>query len=219
MKEERKNTKVCFLVSVNRAQPAETATEAVELLIKYRDKAIAANEDPVVVGLELSGDPRVGSFSTFRPEFERAQSLGFKVSLHCAETKEQTDSQEMIDFKPDRLGHCCYLSKEQIQQVVDLNIPVEICPTSNVAATQCGLVQFLKHLQEFARLKHNMVVCCDDTLLFNTNLSAELFEFAKATKITEKEDLKQMLIRNVDAIFCQNEEYKNELRSEIRDKY
>lgn len=72
MKEERKNIKVCFLVSVNRAQPAETATEAVELLIKYREKAAAANEDPIVVGLELSGDPRVGSFSTFRPEFERA---------------------------------------------------------------------------------------------------------------------------------------------------
>ena len=112
MKEERSSLRVCFLVSVNRAQPVETAAEAVDLLIKYKEKAVAANEEPIIVGLELSGDPRVGSFSTFRPEFERAQSLGFKVSLHCAETKEQTDSQEMIDFKPDRLGHCCYLSKE-----------------------------------------------------------------------------------------------------------
>lgn len=40
----------------------------------------------------------------------------------------------MIDFKPDRLGHCCFLTKDQIKQVVDLEIPVEICPTSNVAA-------------------------------------------------------------------------------------
>ena len=125
----------------------------------------------------------------------------------------------MIDFKPDRLGHCCYLTKEQIQQVVDLNIPVEICPTSNVAATQCGLVQFLKHLQEFARLKHNMIVCCDDTLLFNTNISAELFEFAKATQLHEKEDIKQMLIRNVEAMFCQDEEFKEEFKKEIKERY
>ena len=107
----------------------------------------------------------------------------------------------MIDFKPDRLGHCCYLSNDQIKQVVDLNIPVELCPTSNVAATQCGLVSFLKHLQEFSRLNHNLVICCDDTLLFNTNISAELFEYAKAIKEYDPEKIKDLLIRNVDAIF------------------
>jgi hypothetical protein len=40
------------------------------------------------VGLELSGDPRVGDFNSFQEEFKRAQDLGFKISLHCAETKD-----------------------------------------------------------------------------------------------------------------------------------
>jgi adenosine deaminase len=88
-----------------------------------------------VVGLELSGDPRHGDFGKFAEEFKRAQDLGFKVSLHCAETSDQSDSQQMIDFKPDRLGHCCYLNPEQLKQVVDLGIPIEVCPTSNVATT------------------------------------------------------------------------------------
>lgn len=112
----------------------------------------------------------------------------------------------MIDFGPDRLGHCCYLSKEQIKQVVKLSIPVEICPTSNVAATQCGLPQFLPHLKEFKKYENaNLIICCDDTFLFNTNVSMELFEYVKAMEIKEPEQIKNLLIRNVDAIFLNDE--------------
>jgi adenosine deaminase len=74
---------VKFLISVNRTAEAATAKEAVDLLEKYKDP---------VVGLELSGDPRSGDFSNFAEEFKRAQDLGFKVSLHCAETKDQSDT-------------------------------------------------------------------------------------------------------------------------------
>ena len=97
--------------------------------------------------------------------------------------------------------------------MVDLNIPVEICPTSNVAATQCNLVPFLPHLKEFAKYNHNMIVCCDDTLLFNTNISMELFEYAKAVGMFDKEELKALATRNVDAIFYDDEEYKDYLKN------
>ena len=49
-----------------------------------------------------------------------------------------------------------------------------------MAACQCGLVQMLSHMNEFHKLNHNIIICCDDTLLFGTNLSNELFEYAKA---------------------------------------
>ena len=88
-----------------------------------------------------------------------------------------------------------------------------------MATTQCGLPAFLPHLKEFYNLGHNLVICCDDTLLFNTHISAELFEYAKAVGLYELEDLKAMLIRNVDAIFLDSEEFKNELKAEIKDKY
>ena len=32
------------------------------------------------------------------------------------------------------------------------------------------------------KLPANLVICCDDTMLFNTNLSMEMFEFIKAAK-------------------------------------
>ena len=41
-----------------------------------------------LVGIELSGDPRVGDFNNFKEDLERAKKYGFKISLHCAESKE-----------------------------------------------------------------------------------------------------------------------------------
>ena len=71
-----------------------------------------SGKEPVVIGIELSGDPRSGEFEKFKPYFLKARELGFKSTLHCAECKEQrSEAQEMIDFKPDRLGHCIYLTK------------------------------------------------------------------------------------------------------------
>jgi len=123
----------------------------------------------------------------------------------------------MIDFRPDRLGHCCYLTEAQLEQVHQLNIPVEICPTSNLAVMpQAGnLVGHLPHLKKLLELNHNFVICTDDTMLFSTNISTELFEFAKGFKVST-EDLKALLVRNVDAIF--DEDCKGEIREQI-EKY
>ena len=70
-------------MSVNRVNP-DSAKSTVDLLQKYKG-------NPRVVGLELSGDPRSGAFSNFVTEFNRARDLGFKISLHCGETKEQIE--------------------------------------------------------------------------------------------------------------------------------
>ncbi len=80
----------------------------------------------------------------------------------------------------------------------------------------------MKHLAEFFKLNHNVIICCDDTcklytltyfiVLFGNNSSQELFEFGKVVGHTPKE-LKALLIRNVEAIF--DEESKEWLRNEI----
>ena len=55
-------------------------------------------------------------------------------------------------------------------------------------------------------------MCCNNTFLSNTNLSTEFFEFAKANKLTEVEQLKRHLAANLDAIFYQDDEFKERLR-------
>ena len=148
-----------YVLSINRQGTVQQAEEILQLLEEVKS--------PHIVGVELSGDPRVGNWEDFRDVLDKARSqYGKKISLHCAEVEEQAkESRGMIDFKPDRLGHCIYLTKEEMAEVVEKQIPVEICPTSNMAAckTAFNQVNQLPQLQEFQRLNHNMIICCDDT--------------------------------------------------------
>ena len=63
MQQKIPNIKVCFLVSVNRTAPEQDAKEAIDLILKIKDENQYGCH---LVGLELSGDPRGGSFDTFK---------------------------------------------------------------------------------------------------------------------------------------------------------
>jgi len=60
--EEMPNIKVRLLVSINRQGTLEAAQETLAIV-----KELA---DPLIVGIELSGDPRQGEFSTFEADMQ-----------------------------------------------------------------------------------------------------------------------------------------------------
>lgn len=109
----------------------------------------------------------------------------------------------MIDFKPDRLGLCSYLSDEQLEQVHAAGIPIEVCPTSNLAtvAEAARTIVGLRHLRKLVELGAKFTICCDDTMLFSTQISMELFEFATSFKQTGHQ-LKNRLLDGVNATFA-----------------
>lgn len=72
--------KVRYLISINRQAGVEAATETINLIKEIKST--------YVCGVELSGDPRFGSFSDYIDLFTHVRSnLGLKISLHCAETQ------------------------------------------------------------------------------------------------------------------------------------
>jgi len=67
--------RVRYLMSINRAAGVEAAREAIELAKVY---------NKYLVGVELSGDSRIATFSDYQEVFQAARDLGLKVTLHCA---------------------------------------------------------------------------------------------------------------------------------------
>jgi hypothetical protein len=74
---ENHRMKCGLIVSINRTETAEQAMESVRLAMEMRERGI--------VGFDLSGNPSIGSFETWRPALELAKKSEFKVTLHIGE--------------------------------------------------------------------------------------------------------------------------------------
>ena len=93
------------------------------------------------------------------------------------------DVEEMIDFKADRYGHGCYL-REHLKDMIAKEIPMECCPSSNVFTLKLENYKDLPNVKEYIMNKHNFSICTDNTLLFNTNISQEVYEIMLAFKLS-----------------------------------
>ncbi|CAG9314532.1 unnamed protein product [Blepharisma stoltei] len=169
------------LISVNRAQSVEAAWENIELAKNY----------PECVGVEFSGNPNIAKFRDFLEVFNHARDIGMKVSIHTAEIPDNEDTLDIIRFRPDRLGHCCYLETEAENLIIENRIPIEICPSSNMATM--GLTSMIDHhFGRFYTRSHPIAICTDDTLLLNTTLSKEYYLVAETFHLTI-DDLKRII--------------------------
>jgi hypothetical protein len=70
--------------------------------------------------------------------------------------------------------------------------------------TQCGVTALLSYIHGFYAITHNLIICCDDTRYFGTNISNELIDLDKAVKRTIR-NLKTQPERSVDAIFASDD--------------
>lgn len=102
IKANKKNITVKLLLSINRNQTLHDSEESLKVMIQMKE-----NYPDVIKGIDLSGDPNVGSFN--HGLFLKARESGFLVALHCAEIRNNEEVQQMMEFQPDRLGHCTFL--------------------------------------------------------------------------------------------------------------
>lgn len=195
-----------LLLSINRAQPFSVARDIVQVARQYRDRG--------VVGVELSGNPYTGDFSTFAPALQAAKRDGLHVSLHFAEASTKThEVDEMLDFAPHRVGHGCYMRPEQEARLLASRIPLEVCLTSNVMTRSVPSAP-QHHLRRLWSAGHPCALCCDDRGVLSTSLTAEYVLAATALGLTPV-DLRGLAEASVEAAFLPKEE-KRALRKSCR---
>jgi adenosine deaminase len=99
------------------------------------DKAIQ-HKSKGIVGIDVSG-PNNSSFSfdDIYALTDKAKSHGLGVTIHTGEAQPVSEVREVIDkIRPNRLGHGIRSvdDLEVIKKLVEYDICLEVCPTSNV---------------------------------------------------------------------------------------
>ncbi|CAH0491173.1 unnamed protein product [Peronospora farinosa] len=124
------NIEVRLLLSINRNQSLRLAEDTVNMALERKHKQNCR----LIVGIDLSGNSERpnSEFKRFENVLERARAGGLKLTVHFAEHFDDDETNRILDFQPDRLGHACCVPEPLYAKMLLLQIPVEICLTSNV---------------------------------------------------------------------------------------
>lgn len=104
-------------------------------------RTIAAYNHPYIVGLDIAGGEALGDLPKYQPLFDHiykefGRPLGMRV--HAGEAQGAANVDDALDFypSPTRIGHGVRSieDKDVVHTLVDNNVVLEVCPTSNVLA-------------------------------------------------------------------------------------
>ncbi|KAF6162925.1 hypothetical protein GIB67_021074 [Kingdonia uniflora] len=221
----RKKICVRLLLSIDRRETTAAAMETVSqgLAVRYKNEDLTylvvsdiSGGDEIgwgevrlalemknlgVVGIDLSGNPAVGEWSTFLPALEFAKEQGLPVTLHCGELPNRKEEvQAMLAFSPQRIGHAICFEKEEWRKLKSSKILVEICLTSNIR-TECVASINDHHFIDLYNSKHPLALCTDDSGVFSTSLSRE-FSLASTAFGLGKEELLKLGRSAIEYIFA-----------------
>jgi aminodeoxyfutalosine deaminase len=149
------------------------------------DVVRAANrcQSKTIVAFGIGGDEMSVATQEFRPVYEQAANNGLHLLMHAGEVGGPEKIREAIELlNVERIGHGIAAAQDPalMDLLVDLRIPLEICPQSNIRtgalAKQLRLseARITDHpLPQLWRHGIPIVLSTDDPAMFHTTLLAE----------------------------------------------
>jgi adenosine deaminase len=126
-------------------------------------------------GVDLYGEESAAEVAEFAPLFDSARASGLRVKLHTGEQRHgERALQEISEVRPHALQHGVTAAKVAhfVEAVRESNIPLHICPTSNVHL--CVAPSYEKHpIRTLFDAGVSVTINTDDIAVFNQSLSQE----------------------------------------------
>lgn len=181
--------------------------ETIEVVKELRDQG--------VVGLDLAGYENNGDYLLYAPLFEKARSYNIPYTMHAGEMGIGKHVLDALEMKAHRIGHGVNAVQDEayLKAVVDSQIPLEVCPSSNTKYD----FNYVRHpVKQLIRSGAKVTINSDNMVYAKTSVHHE-HEMLRQIGITV-EELKVCTMNAVDAAFC-DEQTKDIIRQRIRDDW
>lgn len=191
---ERSGIIVRYIVSMNRHESAEVGEWTLNAALAHRDRG--------VVGLDLAGDERNYPAAPFHALFQRARDAGLGITIHAGEWAGPASVWDALrECSPDRIGHGLRALEDVnlLELLVERQIPLELCPTSNylsgvVPSVAAHPLSLLTSAGVFTTLNSDDPCICDVTL---SDEVAQLMDAGQA----DQHDVEALMLRGAQAAF------------------
>ncbi len=159
----------------------DPARQVLEWAARFRSRG--------VVGFGIGGDEERGPAELFTDVYRQARDLGLHRTAHAGEAVGPESILKAVELLgAERIGHGLTAARdpEVMRLLRERGIPLEVCPTSNVAT---GLLpRFEDHpLPRFLEAGLVVTLNSDDPAMFGTSLEAEFVSAAKAFSLSRSQ--------------------------------
>jgi adenosine deaminase len=190
---------VNFLIDVSRTFGLENAEKNLDLVL--------ANPRKSIIGIGLGGAESSGPAEDYKTVFERAVKNKLKVVAHAGEDVGPESIWNSINLlSAERIGHgISAIQDEKLMQLLkERQIPLEICPTSNLF-TKKFVSRVGDHpIKAFYDKGLNITLNSDDPTLFGSELVEEYILLYKKG-IFNEEELLDIMKKTLYASFLTSE--------------
>lgn len=158
-----------------------------------------------VVAVDLAGAEALYPTHTFNEEFKAVRDAGIPLIIHAGEAAGPESVREAIEAGAVRIGHGVRSLEDPavVQLLVQKNITLELCPTSNL---NTGIFKSYKDYPLRQLLDKGVRVCIntDNITVSNTTLRKEWQHMLHAFNLTENE-IERIVRYSIEASFAPDE--------------
>lgn len=174
---------VGLICTIQRILPVELAESVVDFAINHQE---------TILGIDLADNEVGHDLKPFAKAFQRAKAHGLRITAHSGEAdipEAPANVKNAIDYLgAERIGHGVQIKKQDdiIDYVIQNNIVLELCPTSNFL-TQAVRNEKEHPFRELFDFGVQTTVNSDDPAIFNINLTHEYQLLSRLQNFTEDE--------------------------------
>ena len=183
----RSNLILCMMRGLDNK---EKNIETIEVAKKYLGKG--------VVLLDLAGGEAPFPNELFKDEFALARSYNIPFTIHAGEARDASSVKSALDLGAIRIGHGIHAIEDNdvIDTLLKNNIPLEICPTSNLDTKAIRNIKELP-IKEFLARGIRVTINTDDPTVSETTLLKE-YELLLELGLNEN-NIKQITINSINS--------------------